>query len=261
MTSITQLISPWPVPKYSIVLQEQHYPPPHASNIPESIDTPMTQNHQPSSPNDLGTEGVTGSAESDGGDNADGRKGYGKRELSTSKRAAQNRAAQVRYSLRMPACTNALLFQRAFRQRKEGYIKKLEEQVRDYQVLSENFKAVQSENYQLRDYIINLQSRLLESQGEVPPPPSNVDGLQPGKAGLPQQQAGTLPRLSELGAVGQSQDAISNLHQEAHRSGYPDPTYSESPASKRARTASEEMTPSQAALQGAAILSQSTGTR
>jgi hypothetical protein len=151
--------------------------------------------------------------------------------------------------------------QRAFRQRKEGYIKKLEEQVRDYQVLSENFKAVQAENYQLRDYIINLQSRLLESQGEVPPPPSNVDGLQPGKAG-PSTQPGTLPRLSELGAVVQIQDGVGSMHHDPHRSGYPDPTYSESPVTKRARTGSSEMTPSQAALQGPTILSQaSTGAR
>ena len=128
-------------------------------------------------------------------------------------------------------------------------------------MLSENFKAVQAENYQLRDYIINLQSRLLESQGEVPPPPSNVDGLQPGKAGPP-PQPGTLPRLSELGAVGQAQDGVGNIHHDALRSGYPDPTYSDSPAAKRARTASSEMTASQAALQGPAILSQpSTGAR
>ena len=34
---------------------------------------------------------------------------------------------------------------------------------------------MQTENYQLRDYIINLQSRLLETQGEVPPAPAGVD--------------------------------------------------------------------------------------
>ncbi|KAL9122053.1 MAG: hypothetical protein Q9187_001389 [Circinaria calcarea] len=99
------------------------------------------------------------SAGESGGDEngSDGKKGS-KRELSTSKRAAQNRAAQ-----------------RAFRQRKEGHIKKLEEQVRDYSLLSENYKALQAENYQLRDYIINLQSRLIESQGDYPQPPSNID--------------------------------------------------------------------------------------
>lgn len=93
MTSITQLLSPWPVSKHSIVLREQHYSQPQSSILPDPMDT--MQHQQPSSPND-GNDGVTGSAESDGGDNnGDGRKGYGKRELSTSKRAAQNRAAQV----------------------------------------------------------------------------------------------------------------------------------------------------------------------
>ncbi|KAA8575961.1 hypothetical protein MFRU_033g00750 [Monilinia fructicola] len=92
-----------------------------------------------------------------GGDDADGRKG-GKRELSQSKRAAQNRAAQ-----------------RAFRQRKEGYIKKLEEQVRDFHALEDNYKAIHAENYSLREYIIRLQSRLIESQGEFPQPPPNIN--------------------------------------------------------------------------------------
>ncbi|KAL1962473.1 hypothetical protein VTN77DRAFT_9674 [Rasamsonia byssochlamydoides] len=87
---------------------------------------------------------------------------YGKRELSTSKRAAQNRAAQ-----------------RAFRQRKEGYIRKLEEQVKEYEVLSESYKALQAENYQLREYIISLQSRLIDSQNEVPELPGNIDLSQP----------------------------------------------------------------------------------
>ncbi|KAF4954060.1 hypothetical protein FSARC_12227, partial [Fusarium sarcochroum] len=64
-------------------------------------------------------------------DHGDGRKA--KRELSQSKRAAQNRAAQ-----------------RAFRQRKEGYIKKLEQQVREYMDIESSFKSMQSENYALR---------------------------------------------------------------------------------------------------------------
>ncbi|MCJ1281349.1 hypothetical protein MMC26_000668 [Xylographa opegraphella] len=110
-----------------------------------------------------GTGMTSNSAGESGGDEigSDGKKG-GKRELSTSKRAAQNRAAQ-----------------RAFRQRKEGHIKKLEEQVRDYNLLNENYKAVQAENYQLRDYIINLQSRLIESQGDFPQPPSNINLQEP----------------------------------------------------------------------------------
>ena len=69
--------------------------------------------------------------------------------------------------------------QRAFRQRKEGYIKKLEEQVRELHALEENYKAIQAENYSLREYIIQVQSRLIESQGEYPQPPPNVNLTHP----------------------------------------------------------------------------------
>ncbi|KAH6607670.1 transmembrane [Trichoderma cornu-damae] len=96
----------------------------------------------------------------------DGRKA--KRELSQSKRAAQNRAAQ-----------------RAFRQRKEGYIKKLEQQVRDLAELEHSYKSMQSENFALREYVIHLQSRLLDAQGEFPPPPPNVNLSQPSSAAPP----------------------------------------------------------------------------
>jgi hypothetical protein len=107
-----------------------------------------------------GPGGMMSTGGDSGGDDSlgDGRKGGGKRELSQSKRAAQNRAAQ-----------------RAFRQRKEGYIKKLEEQVRELHNLEDNFKAIQAENYSLREYIIHLQSRLIESQGDYPQPPPNVN--------------------------------------------------------------------------------------
>lgn len=65
--------------------------------------------------------------------------------------------------------------QRAFRQRKEGYIKKLEEQVKDFGGLEQNYKLLQNENYQLREYILSLQSRLLESQADFPPAPSHIN--------------------------------------------------------------------------------------
>ena len=58
--------------------------------------------------------------------------------------------------------------------------------MRDYQQLNDSYKAVQAENYQLRDYIINLQSRLIESQGDFPPAPSNINLQQP-VGGLPGQ--------------------------------------------------------------------------
>lgn len=45
--------------------------------------------------------------------------------------------------------------------------------------MTEGYKVLQSENYQLREYIINLQSRLLDTQGEVPEVPGNIDLSQP----------------------------------------------------------------------------------
>jgi hypothetical protein len=103
---------------------------------------------------------------------SEGRKA--KRELSQSKRAAQNRAAQ-----------------RAFRQRKEGYIKKLEQQVRDFMDMEQSYKTMQSENYALREYVIHLQSRLLDAQGEFPQPPPNINLSQPPNA--PAQHAPPAP--------------------------------------------------------------------
>ncbi|KAK5947343.1 hypothetical protein PMZ80_001493 [Knufia obscura] len=261
MTSITQLLSPWPVAKsHSIVLRDQpdytqaqaHSIPPPPSYQPVS-DAMLSAQAQPVPTSPSATSPQQTSDHSDGDGQADGRKGYGKRELSTSKRAAQNRAAQ-----------------RAFRQRKEGYIKKLEEQVRDYQALSDNFKAVQAENYQLRDYIINLQSRLLESQHEVPPPPSNVDGLQPGKAQqsqhatiqqpphIPavntQQQVHTLPRIAEMGSASTTPPHDQqSVHPSHNRSPSLGTSYGFEQTAKRIKT-SPTMTPAQSALQGNAVL-------
>jgi hypothetical protein len=51
--------------------------------------------------------------------------------------------------------------------------------VRELHTLEDNFKAIQAENYSLREYIIHLQSRLIESQGEYPQPPPNVNLTHP----------------------------------------------------------------------------------
>ncbi|KAM3421720.1 hypothetical protein BST61_g2102 [Cercospora zeina] len=125
------------------------YPPSDHSGSPHE--------HHPLDPNVAGGQmqySMSGDHQMSGGEGA----GKGKRELSTSKRAAQNRAAQ-----------------RAFRQRKEGYIKKLEEQVKDFQSMEYNFKALQNENYQLREYILTLQSKLLENQADFPPAPTHAN--------------------------------------------------------------------------------------
>lgn len=130
-----------------------------------SAPPPLAQHPHPGSPHQAIDPAIAGtpytmSAGDPQGQNdghlSEGRKG--RRELSTSKRAAQNRAAQ-----------------RAFRQRKEEYIKQLKDQVKEFEQLCELYKTLQTENYQLRDYIINLQSRLLETQGEIPPAPAGVD--------------------------------------------------------------------------------------
>ncbi|KAL4778365.1 putative transcription factor kapC [Aspergillus varians] len=121
-------------------------------------------------------------------------KTYGKRPLSTSKRAAQNRAAQ-----------------RAFRQRKESYIRKLEEQVKEYESMSHQYKALHDENYQLREYIINLQSRLLDSHGEVPELPGNIDLSQPrAEISVPQPVTRPGPGPAPQQGSPQSQVSIAN---------------------------------------------------
>jgi hypothetical protein len=38
-----------------------------------------------------------------------------------------------------------------------------------------NYKAMQSEIYSLKEYVLRLQSRLVEAVGEYPPPPPNVN--------------------------------------------------------------------------------------
>jgi hypothetical protein len=97
---------------------------------------------------------------------------------------------------------------RAFRQRKETYIRKLEEEVKNIDPLKDQVKILVNENYQLREYIINLQSRLLEAQGEVPDLPPNIDLTQPRTAEMALASAGvqnTSPSGSVPAAVPQGQ--------------------------------------------------------
>lgn len=65
--------------------------------------------------------------------------------------------------------------QRAFRQRKETYIRKLEEEVKGVETIREQLKQLITENYSLREYVINLQGRLMEVQGDCPEVPPNID--------------------------------------------------------------------------------------
>lgn len=88
------------------------------------------------------------------------------RPVSTTKRAKQNRNAQ-----------------RAFRQRKEKYIKELEAKATETDHLKQTIEELRAENLQLRDYTLALQSRVIElsppnqiaPQGDgVPPPPAAI---------------------------------------------------------------------------------------
>lgn len=99
-----------------------------------------------------------------------------KRELSTSKRAAQNRAAQVRCRHRhLQRYMYFMLIrrQRAFRQRKERYITELEDKVKQFETMESDFRSLQDENHQLREYILSLQSQLLEQTREPSSAPSS----------------------------------------------------------------------------------------
>ena len=152
--------------------------------------------------------------------------------------------------------------QRAFRQRKEGYIKKLEEQVRDYAGLSESYKALQAENYQLRDYIISLQSRLLESQGDYPQPPPNISLAHPSEQRpphheIPQPVSRTTPieyeALNQLRAAARQDLANANKH--AHDSaGYsPDSQLAKRLKGETAESSEQAATTAQEALAGSGI--------
>ncbi|KAI1766207.1 hypothetical protein GGR53DRAFT_464607 [Hypoxylon sp. FL1150] len=155
---------------------------------------------------------------------ADGRKA--KRELSQSKRAAQNRAAQ-----------------RAFRQRKEHYIKKLEQQVRDYGEMEHSFKAIQNDNYALREYVIQLQSRLLDLQVELPQPPPNVNITPPApsaRAAHPSTAPEPGPNNSNAGTLADVAAAVAGLRaREPSADGiYPKQPY-KAEASEDSQTAEE----------------------
>lgn len=67
------------------------------------------------------------------------------RKVSTTKRAVQNRNAQ-----------------RAFRQRREKYVKELEARVAEMLELHKKVEDLQRENRELRDYTMALQSELLK---------------------------------------------------------------------------------------------------
>jgi hypothetical protein len=101
----------------------------------------------------------------------------GRRELSTSKRAAQNRAAQVcpTGTLSPSASKANSLLQRAFRQRKEQYIQSLKAQVSEYEAIASHYKVLEDQNLLLREYSLELKRRLLaHGDSDIPPLPFDL---------------------------------------------------------------------------------------
>lgn len=66
--------------------------------------------------------------------------------------------------------------------------------------MESNFRALQNENYQLREYILSLQSRLLEVQSDFPPAPSHVN----------------LPTSAQIAATREAANPASGVDQRSH---------------------------------------------
>lgn len=80
--------------------------------------------------------------------------------------------------------------------------------MKEFEQLCELYKTLQTENYQLRDYIINLQSRLLETQGEIPPAPAGVDLNRPhGEPSALNQPQPQPPQLQQQADQSQQQSS------------------------------------------------------
>jgi hypothetical protein len=100
---------------------------------PSSAGQPVTDPDLPQSPD-----------EEDGSvDKGNSQSNAGGRVLASSKRAAQNRAAQ-----------------RAFRQRKDRYIKSLEQKATEFDLSHSIIADLRKENIYLRDYVVRLQNEV-----------------------------------------------------------------------------------------------------
>lgn len=84
------------------------------------------------------------------------------------------------------------------------------------------FKQYQSDNYALREYIIQLQSRLLDTIGEFPQPPANVNLAHPqGQlSAAPDGQTESASVGTPLEAVAQAVAGLAAQEQLSDRSPY-----------------------------------------
>ena len=75
--------------------------------------------------------------------------------------------------------------------------------------MEHNYRNLQTENYQLREYILNLQSRLLENQADFPPAPSHVNLPTGSQANAPDSSTTVEQQLRR--EMQSPRDAISQL--------------------------------------------------
>jgi len=90
--------------------------------------------------------------------------------------------------------------------------------------MENNYKAMQTENYTLREYVINLQSRLLDAQGEFPqPPPNLILHAPPPPAGAPEpgQPSASTPGANSLEVAAQAVAGLSRSEHLSARDPYP----------------------------------------
>ena len=107
-----------------------------------------------------------------------------------------------------------------------------------------NYKGLQAENYTLRDYIVRLQSRLLDTQGDYPQPPAGVNLAHPTQAQqqlrhpeVPQQTANALaPGANPLEVAAQAVAGLTRGEHLAARDPYGAPLHA---ADDDVRTAEE----------------------
>lgn len=110
--------------------------------------------------------------------------------------------------------------QRAFRQRKETYIRKLEDENKNIESYKDTMSKLVNENYSLRDYVINLQSRLMEAQIDVPDLPPNIDLTQNPRhdlaltglgAGAPNVSASGAQQAQHQGSVNDDMNSLNRI--------------------------------------------------
>jgi osmotically-inducible protein OsmY len=93
--------------------------------------------------------------------------------------------------------------------------------------MEKNYKGMQSESYALREYVVTLQSRLLDAVGEFPAPPPNVNLGPPAPTEPPMNNQETASHSLNAGtpleAVAQAvaglaaQEQMNDRHQYTHQ--------------------------------------------